>query len=101
MKISNIKTVFYVLYLKCIVRHETRWGEVSPALFQKESALILGKMSCFMVIYGLNFLFKVQFVRVSRRKKEIFPSGVFLFSVVDDCLSKYPYSKKTSFLENS
>ena len=45
-------------------------GEVSPALFRnlKKSALILGKNALITVIYGLNFSFKMQLLRVSGRK---------------------------------
>ena len=56
--------------------------EVSSALFWKyeKSALILGK-TLIVVIYGLNFLFKVQFLRVSRRKNRRFfpPAGPLFF----------------------
>ena len=45
-------------------------GETSPVLFRKleKYALILTKNLLPTVIYGLNFSFKVQFLRVSRRK---------------------------------
>ena len=45
-------------------------GEVSPALFRnlEKSALILGKNALITVIYGLNFSFKMQLLRVSGRK---------------------------------
>ena len=45
-------------------------GEVSPALFQKleKSALILSKNALIVVISELNFSFKMQFLRISRKK---------------------------------
>ena len=66
-------------------------GEVSPALFQKlgKISLTLGKNTLITVIRVLNFSFKVQFKRVSRKK-----TWRFLSSVVDDCLSKCPHPKK-------
>ena len=60
-------------------RRVTRGGrggvEVSPALFQKleKKALILGKNALNVVFYGLNFSFKMQFLRVSRNKTRDFP----------------------------
>ena len=62
-----------------------RGGEVYPALFQKlkKSALNLEKIACghcglIVAIYELNFLFKMQFSRVSRRKnRRFFPAGPF------------------------
>ena len=81
-------------------KYTGRGGEVPPlfpSFFRKleKSALILEKNALIAVIYGLNFSFKVQFLRVSRTKKsEIFP-WAFLFHVVDDCLSKCPNCKKT------
>ena len=59
-------------------------GQVSPALFQKleKSVLILGKNSLIVVVYGVNFTFKTQFLRVCRRKPEILPCGAYLSCVV-------------------
>ena len=55
-----------------------------------------GKNVLIVVIYGFNFSFKMQFLRVSRRKKtEIFRCGGFLSRVVHDCLSNCTNSKKT------
>ena len=57
-------------------------GEVSLAHFGnwEKSALILGKNTLIAVIYGLNFSFKVQFLKVSLRKNRIFfPAGPFFF----------------------
>ena len=68
----------YVLIFRRVTR-EGR-GKVCPALFQEleESTLILGKNALIVVIYGLNFLFKMQFLRVSRRKnRRFFPAGPF------------------------
>ena len=59
----------FLLYLKWIshqCRRVTRGGgEFSPALFQKleKSALILGKYALIVVIYGLNFSFKMHFFK--------------------------------------
>ena len=70
--------------LHIIPRHVTRGGggEVSPALFQKleKSVLILKKITLIAVIDELNFSFKVQFLRVSRRKnRRFFPVGSLFF----------------------
>ena len=79
-----------------------RGGEVSPALFQKleKSALILGKNALIVVIYGLNFLFKMQFVRFSRRKSwRFFPAGPFFSTRL---FIKVPYFQENSAaLKNS
>ena len=85
------------------IRHISLRGrrEVSPTLIRKleKSVLILGKNALIAVIYGLNFSFKLQFLRVSRRKKpEIFLCGAFLFRVIDDYLLKCPNYKKTPLL---
>ena len=58
----------------------TRGGEVPPALFRKlkKSALIFGENTLIVVIYVLSFSFKMQFLRVSRRKnRRFFPVGPF------------------------
>ena len=49
-------------------------GEVSPALFPElaKSALALEKNDLIVVIYELNFSFKMQFLGISRRKNEWF-----------------------------
>ena len=59
-------------------------GGVSPTLFQKlgKNALILGKNALIALLYGLNFLFKMQFLRVSRKKPGNFPAGQNLFLVL-------------------
>ena len=55
----------------------------------------IGHLDKFLNLYGLNFKFKVQFLRVPTRKnRRVFPYRTFLFLVVDDCLSKCPNSKK-------
>ena len=54
--------------------------EVFPALFQKleKRALILGENALIVVIFGLNYSFKMQFLRVSRRRNQIFfPAAPF------------------------
>ena len=59
---------------------EGEGGKVYPALFQKlkKSALILRKNVLIVVIYKLNFSFKMQSLRVSRRKNRRFmPVGSF------------------------
>ena len=74
--------------------------QVSPALFQKlkKSALILGKNALIVVIYGLNFSFKMQFLRVSRTKNGDFSlrGNFFFFS----CCS-WLFIKVSRFQENS
>ena len=67
-------------------RRVTRWeeGEVYPALFQKleKNTLFLEKITLIVVIYGLNFSFKIQFLRVSRRKNRRFlPAGPFFLEL--------------------
>ena len=55
-------------------------GDVSPALFLKleKSALIFWENALIVVIYVLNFSFKMQFLRVSRRKnRRFFPAETF------------------------
>ena len=84
---------------KCYKR-VTRGGEEgrSPLpIFQnlEKSILILGKNALIVVIYGLNFSFKIQFLKVFRIKyRRFFPAGSF-FPIVHNCLSKCPNSKKT------
>ena len=75
-----------------------RGEEVSPALFQalEKSALIWRKNALIVIIYGLNFSFKMKFSRISRRKKpRFFPCGAFHSHPVCECLSQCPNSKKT------
>ena len=85
----------------CCHRGVTRGDEGmtdSPALFQKleKSALISGENVLIAVIYELNFLFKVQFLRVSRKKEQRFyPAEPFFFVLQIIFLSKCPNSKKT------
>ena len=44
----------------------------------------------------VKFSFRMQFLRVSKRKNQrFFPCGAFLSCVVAECLSKCPNSKKT------
>ena len=88
-------------------RRVTRGGrgrEVSPALFHKleKSALICGKKCpdcCHQWVkfsFKMQFSSKMQFLRVSRRKKRrFFTGGAFLSCVLGECLSKCPISKKT------
>ena len=46
----------------------------------EKSALILGKNALIAVIYGVNFSFKMQFLRVFRRKnRRFFPAWPFFF----------------------
>ena len=73
------RTSFYI-------RRVTRWeeGKVYPALFQKleKNTLFLEKITLIVVIYGLNFSFKIQFLRVSRRKNQRFlPAGLFFLEL--------------------
>ena len=54
------------------------------------------KNSLIVAIYGYNFSFKMNFLRVSRGKThKFFPCGAFLSRVVGECLSKCPKLKKT------
>ena len=70
-------------------------GESLPCPFSKigRKCPNLGKYALIVVIYGLNFSFKMQFFRVSR-KKDIFFCKVFLSCVVVDCLLMCRNSKK-------
>ena len=61
----------------------------------EQEQYFLGKNVFALVIDGLNFSFKVQFQRFSRRNRD-FPLQGFCFLVVDGCLSKSPNSRKTS-----
>ena len=73
-------------------------GEVSSALLQKleKSDLICGKKCPDGGHLWVKFSFKMQFLRVSRRKnRRFFPYGAFLSCVVGECLSKCPNSKKS------
>ena len=56
-------------------------GKGLPCFFQKigQKCPNSGKNALIMVIYGLNFSFKMQFLRVSRRKKQrFFATGPFV-----------------------
>ena len=68
------------------MRNQRREKEVSPALFWKleKIALILGNNALIAVIYGLNFSFKVQFLKGSRRKKNFLarPSFFLLYMII-------------------
>ena len=89
---------FYEFMIIFIIsfRRVTRGGEeeeVPPALFQKleKSALILGKNALIVVIYGLNFSFKMQFLRVSRNKSGDFSlRGKISFSCCTRLFIKVP-----------
>ena len=73
-------------------------GEVSPALFEKleKSTLICGNKCPNCGHLWVKFSFKMQFLRVSRRKNwRLFPRGAFLSCILGQCLSKCPNSKKT------
>ena len=77
------------------VRRVTRGGkrDVSPTLFQKlkKSALILGKNALIVDIYGLNFAFKMQFLRVPRNKTGDFSlRGKISFSCCTWLFTKVP-----------
>ena len=103
MIVAELTFYFYEFMIIFIIsfRRVTRGGEeeeVPPALFQKleKSALILGKNALIVVIYGLNFSFKMQFLRVPGINPEVFPCRAkFLSRVVHDYLSKCPNPKKT------
>ena len=65
--------------------HNQRGKEGEKSLvpfFRKleKSALIFGENALIAVIYGLTFLFTVQFLRISRRKNQrFFSAGPFFF----------------------
>ena len=81
-----------------VTRGGGRGGEDYPALFQNlgRSTVILGKNALIVVTYGLNFSFKMQFWRVSRRINGA--CGAFVSRVVHECLSVCSNSKKTPLL---
>ena len=58
-------------------------------LMSSQLILVISSQLLTSVIYELNFLFKMRFIRVSRRKKlrRFLPCGAFLSRAVDDCLS--------------
>ena len=69
-------------HIKWVTREGTGGGLPSPFSEIGKSALILGKNTLIVVIYGLNFSFKVQFLGVSRRKNwRFFPAGPLFFVV--------------------
>ena len=86
--------------LRCITRGregEGVRGGGLPYPFSKigKSALICGKTCPDWGHLWVKFSFKMQFLRVSRRKnRRFFPYGAFLSCVVGECLSKCPNSKK-------
>ena len=58
--------------------------------------LILRKSVLILVIFGLNFSFKMQFLSFSRRKNpKFFPVWPFVLEFLMKCLSKCHNSKKT------
>ena len=61
--------IIFIISFRRVTRGGRR-GRSPPAFFQKleKSALILGKTALIVVIYRLNFSFKMQFLRVSRNK---------------------------------
>ena len=87
-------------------RHVTRDGRRGGGLlypFSKieKSALILGKHALIVIICGLNFSFKIQYLRVCRRNiRGVFLAGPFflvLYVIVDQSAlipRKLPCSKK-------
>ena len=81
-----------------LIMRLTRGGEGKgfPTRFSKlsKSILIFWKNVLIAVIYGLNFSFIVQFLRVLGKKTEVFPCGIFLICVVDKCFLKDPNSRK-------
>ena len=95
------------LWIYCGSRRVTRGGRggVSPTLFQKlgKSALILGKNALIVVIYGLNFSIKMQFLRVSRKKTEDFSlQGKISFSCCTLLFIKVPkFQENSPALKNS
>ena len=65
-------------------------GEVSPVLSKKLEKS--GKL----LTYGLNFLFKMQFLSYSTSKyPKLLPAGPFFLVLYVKCLSECPNSKKT------
>ena len=92
---SCIKTSYLRMLTKLPQARSQRGGrgEISPALFQKleKSALILGKNALIIVIYGLNLSFKMQFLRVFRRKIRIcFPTETFFLMLYMRLFIKVP-----------
>ena len=74
-----------MMYGNMMMMHVTRvreTGEVSPVFYKKleKSVLILGRNALIAAISGLNFPFKMQFVRVPSRKNQTFfrPRPFFL-----------------------
>ena len=61
--------------------------------------LILRESVMILVIFGLNFLFKMQFLGFSSRKNpKFFPVSSFVIEFLMKCLSKCHNSKKTPLL---
>ena len=75
----------YKIQLRRRVTRRGGGGRSPLPFFQKleKNALILGKKAYAVVICWLNFLFKMQFLRLSRRKKlNFFPAGQNFFLVL-------------------
>ena len=91
---KNLLSFSPVLSSRCV----TRRGEVSPALFQKlgKSALILRKNALIAVIPGLNFLFKVQFLKIPGEKTRDF----YLWGLSFSCC-RWLFIEVPKFQENS
>ena len=95
----RLKTDSYLKDIYCRRLTRGRRGEGSPLPFfekRKKVPWFGEKNDVVVIIYGQKFSFKMKFLRVSRRKSQIFfPCGAFLSRFVAECLSRCPYSKKT------
>ena len=74
-----------------------RWGAWCPLPFFRnwKKCPSFGQKCPDSGYLWVKFSFKMQFLRVSKKKPEIFPCGASFSRVVHDCLSKCPNSKKT------
>ena len=71
--------IIRTILCECVTKGGGEGGLPCPFSEIKKSALILGK-TLTVVIYRLNFLFKGQFLRVSRKKpRRLFPAGLLFF----------------------
>ena len=92
------------IFCQCTKKNVWMWGAGFPYPFSKieKSALILGKNFLIVVIYGLNFSFKMQFLRVSRRKnRRFFPAWPFFFVLYMIDYQRALIPRKSSALKNS
>ena len=89
----SFREMNHLLQLVKELRIKSRGRGVSPVLFQKleRTALIFGKNTLIVVIYGLIFSFEMEFLRVSKRKNwRLFRAGPFFLVLHHMIVYKVP-----------